>query len=78
MIELTLTMPDDLIERLQDEAKRRHVTLDDVIRTAILHFFDEDEPTKAEILAGLREAMEDALAGRVLPAHEVLDEFTLQ
>jgi predicted transcriptional regulator len=75
MTELTLILPDELMNRLQDEAHYRQLSLDDVVRTAIIHFFDEDEPTKQEILAGLREAMQDALAGRVRPAHEMLDEL---
>ena len=36
---------------------------------------DDAEPTRAEILADLRQALKEALAGNVRPALEVLDEI---
>lgn len=75
MTELTLTIPDKLLERLQDEANFRQIPIDDLVQTALVHYFDEDEPTKEEILAGVREAIQDVLAGRVRPAREFLEEW---
>jgi predicted transcriptional regulator len=77
MSALILKLPNELLERLQDEATRRQVALDDLVKTAIIYYFDEDEPSKEEILAGIREAMQDALTGRVRPAHEFLDELEM-
>ena len=77
MTELSLKLPEELLERLQDEAIQRQITLDDLVHTAIVHYFDEDEPTKEEILAGLREAMQDALSGNVRPARDFLDELEM-
>jgi predicted transcriptional regulator len=77
MTELTLKIPDELLERLQDEATFRQIALDDLVRTALTYYFDESEPTKEEILAGIREGMQDALAGRVRPAREFLDELEM-
>ena len=77
MTELTLKIPDELLERLQDEADLRQIPLDDLVQTAIVHYFDEDEPTKEEILAGIREAMQDVLDGRVRSAREFLDELEM-
>ncbi|MHB8626117.1 MAG: hypothetical protein ACYDEO_07930 [Aggregatilineales bacterium] len=77
MSELALQVPDSLLARLQNEAKRQHVSLDDLMLEVIDDYLadsQDDEPTKAEILEGLREGMRDALAGRTHSAREILDE----
>ena len=73
--EPSLQLPDDVLTRLQSEARRQHVPLDDLVRAAIEAHLKEEEPTKEAILESLRQAMGDALAGRVRPACVVLAEL---
>ena len=68
MSELTLQLPEDVLARLQSEAERQHIPLDDLVRAALESYLDKDEPTKEAILESLRESLHDALAGRVYPA----------
>ena len=75
MTELTLKLPDHVRARWQHEAERLGVPLDTVVNAALERYFDEDEPTKDEILSNLRQAMKDAIAGNVRPAREVLAEL---
>ena len=77
MTELTLHLPDDVLERLQGEARHLNVSVDRVISTAIERYLsdDDDEPTEEEILESIRAGMLDALAGRVRPAREVMAEL---
>lgn len=75
MTQVILQLSDEMLQRLRDEAQRLNMPLEAVINTAITHYFEEDEPDEAEILAGLRQAMIDALAGNVRPADEVLAEL---
>jgi predicted transcriptional regulator len=75
MSELTLQLSDEVLNRLQIEAKRQQIPLTDLVREVIESYLDEDEPTKEEVLADLREAMRDALAGRTLPADELIAEL---
>ncbi len=75
MSELTLQLPDDVMTRLQSEAERQQVPVDDLVRAAIETYLNDDEPTREAILEDLRQAMRDALAGRVRPARAVLSEL---
>jgi predicted transcriptional regulator len=75
MTEVTLKLPDELVERLRNEAQRLNMPLESVINTAIKYYLDDDEPTEEEILTGLRRSMEQVLAGDFRPAREVLDEI---
>lgn len=75
MTELTLQLPDAILERLESEAQRQKTPLSDVVLTAIERYLDDDEPTKEEILDSLRQSMQDALAGRVRPVEEILAEL---
>lgn len=75
MSEITVQISDDVLARLQDEAKRLNKPLEAVVNTAILYFLDDEEPTEEEILASLRAGMQQALAGNYRPAREVLDEI---
>ena len=82
-IELTTLLPAEILERLEAEAERRDLPLAGVVREAITTYLedrdadeDEYEDTPDEvILADLREAFADALAGRTRPAREVLEEI---
>jgi predicted transcriptional regulator len=75
MVEFTLNLPDDVLERLQSEAEERQVPLADLVQTAIEYYLDDDEPTNEEILEDLRQAFRDVRAGRTRPAQEVMDEI---
>jgi predicted transcriptional regulator len=75
MTEITVQLPDEILQRLTEEAQRRNLPLDAVIHTAIAHFLDDEEPTEAEVLSGLRRSMQQVLAGQYRPAHDVLDEI---
>jgi len=82
MTELTVQLPDDVLARIQDEANRLNVPVEAVVSTVLAqHFTDDDDdypvedPTDEQILAMLREGIEQALAGNVRPAREVLDEI---
>ena len=70
---LTLNLPDEVLDHLQREAKRRKLPLDAVVSAVLADYFDE--PSDAEILENLRQSMQDALAGRVRPVDEVLAEL---
>src|SRR5258708_30863742 len=76
MSDLTLQLPDDLLNRLQQAAERQHIPLEDLIRKAIESYLDEaDEPSKGELLRELRQSMHDAVTGNTRPADEVIEEL---
>lgn len=75
MTEVTVQLPDELMQRLSEEAQRRNMPLEAVINTAILNFLEDDEPSDDEILSGLRQAMIDVRAGNTRPADDVLAEL---
>jgi hypothetical protein len=61
MTELTLTLPDTIIERLRSEASEHNLTIEMVIHAAIdRYFMDDDSPTKQDILDSISESMRDA------------------
>jgi len=72
-IEITLSVPDDILEYLKQEAARRDVALEVVVSDVLSDYYRE--PTEAEILEGIRMGMRDALRGNVRPARDVLDEI---
>jgi len=75
MVEFTLKLPDEVLSRLESEAKRQQIPVNDLVREVIETYLDEDEPTKEELLADLRQSMIDAIAGRTRPADEVIEEL---
>ena len=75
MTEITVQLPDEILQRLTEEAQRRNLPLDVVIHTAITYFLEDEEPTEAEVLSGLRRSMQQVLAAQYRPAHDVLDEI---
>jgi hypothetical protein len=75
MSELILQLPDDILNRLQSEAARQQIPVGDLARAVIEQYLDEDEPTKEELLEGLRQALRDVRDGRVRPAREFLAEL---
>lgn len=70
---ITVHLPEDMLERLQREANRQGIAAEDLARRVIENYFDE--PTKEELLDGLKTAMEDAIAGRGKPARQVLEDI---
>lgn len=72
-VELKLSVPDDILASLQNEAQRRNVSLDTVVSLLVADYFEES--SDEEILASLRRSLAQALAGNVRPAHEALDEL---
>ena len=82
MSELTLQLPDDVIERLNSEAERQQIPLNELVIEALEFYLedegdltDDDEPTKAELLEDLRQSFLDAFAGRTYPADELIEEL---
>ncbi len=72
-IELKLTLSEVVLTQLRDIAQQRGLSLDALVSEAIEDYLDD--PTDEEILASIKRGMQEALAGDVRPAHEVLDEL---
>lgn len=76
---ITVMLPVNVVERLQEEAKQEQIQVSDLVREVIEAYLDdepeyEDTPDE-EILASLKEAFADALDGHTRPAREVLEEL---
>ncbi len=72
-INVQVTLTEESLARLQREVEARQLPLDVVVSEALEAYYEE--PTNEEILANIQQALKDALAGEVRPAHEVLDEI---
>lgn len=72
-VEVQLTLPEDVLEYLQNQASSRKVSLGDVVGEVLTDYLAE--PTKEEILESMRQSLIDGLAGRVRPAREALAEL---
>jgi len=72
-LQITLNLSPEVLERLQEAAEARNLSLDVVINDAIQDYFDE--PTKEEILDTMRQSLREGLAGQVRPVDEVLAEL---
>jgi hypothetical protein len=78
-IEIQLQISQEAYHQLQDEVKRRDITLNELLTEVIDDFLDqppseeemEDTP-KEKILADLREAWKETLTGKTYPAKEAL------
>src|SRR5688572_15758774 len=75
-MEITLNIPDVLVQSLQEEADELPVSLNDLIIAILAGYFEEvpDIPDE-EILASIERGMRQALTGDYRDAHEVLDEI---
>lgn len=71
MTEITLKLSDEMLAQLHEEMERLDLPLESVIQKALADYLYV-EPTDAEILADLHEAMKNALAGNTRPARELL------
>lgn len=72
-LELKLSLSDEVLEYLRQEAGKRNVSLDTVVSELLADYFEE--PDEAHILTSIKRGMKQALAGQGRPAHEVLDEI---
>ena len=78
-IELTTLLPPKMMERLQAEAERQQLPLPELVRDAIETYLEEieeifEDTPDEKILADLKEALGDALAGRTRPIEELFAE----
>jgi predicted transcriptional regulator len=73
----TIQIPQDLEQQLLLLATQQNLPLDRFILQSlqgIVQQQDFDDTPKAEVLAGLRRALEDVKAGRLSPVEELWDE----
>lgn len=76
-IELEQILPPEVYERLQAEAQRQQVSLNEVVRDAIEEYLtvddEEYEDTPDEkIIADIRQGLHEAMTGQVIPADEAM------
>jgi len=72
-LQIELNVSDQVLAYLKKEAGRRRIPIDVVISEVVEDYFED--PTDEQILASLKQGMQQALAGNVRSAHEVLDEL---
>ncbi len=72
-IDVKLTLSDEIMAYLRREAENRKVSLDKVVSEVVEGYFDD--PTREELLAGLRTALLEVVAGKTHPARELLAEL---
>ncbi len=84
MSQITIELPDTLIAQLQAAAQQQQTQVSTLVQEAVEDYLtddtDDDEPEyedtpDEEILAGLREALEDVKAGRLYPVREAIAEI---
>jgi predicted transcriptional regulator len=74
----TIQIPQDLEQQLLLLATQQNLPLDRFILQSlqgIVQQQDFDDTPKAEVLAGLRRALEDVKAGRLSPVEELWDDL---
>jgi predicted transcriptional regulator len=79
MSHITIELPETLMALLQAEAEKQQISVNTLIQDAIMEYLYGEEPEyedtpDEEILAGLREALEDVKAGRIRPIEELFAE----
>lgn len=72
MTEVTIQLPDELIERLRLKAEHEQVSADIIIRSALAVYLDDDEPTDADILNSIEQSLLDVKEGRVRSYEELM------
>ncbi len=74
---ITVNLSDDVLQKLQTQAKDLHMALEAYIEATLLDVvIKDDEPTKEDVLKAIREgiiSVEQGDFGR--PIHELLDEL---
>lgn len=73
--ELTLNISEELVRRLEAEAKERNLAISQLVEEAIEQALEIEDTPDEEILEGLRQSILDVRAGRTRPAREVLAEI---
>ncbi|MDX2076531.1 MAG: hypothetical protein SFZ02_08890 [bacterium] len=76
MTAITVNLSDDVLQKLQTQAKDRHMALEAYIEATLSDVAEDDEPTKEDVLNAIREgiiSVEQGDFGR--PIHELLDEI---
>lgn len=73
--ELRLNLSEELVERLEAEAKHQNLGLSQVVEEALEQYLDIEDTPDEEILEGLRQAVRDVRAGRTYPARQALEEI---
>ncbi len=71
MTELTIHLPDELMERIRMKAENEQVSTDIIIRSALVTYLD-DEPSDEEILKSIEQSLLDVKEGRVRSYDEVM------
>jgi len=69
-IDVTLHISDEVLGYLQREAEQRKVSLDVVVSDVLEEYYDD--PSEEEILHHMRIAVQQGLAGDVIPIDEAL------
>lgn len=75
-MQITIDLPKDLEQQLTIRATQLNIPLATLIVETLIQLVqnpDPDDTPKAEILASLHRALEDAQAGRVFPVEELWD-----
>jgi predicted transcriptional regulator len=73
--ELTLNISEELVKRLEAEAKYQNLALSQVVEEALEQYLDIEDTPDEEILEGLRQAVRDVREGRTYPARQALEEI---
>lgn len=80
-MELKTLLSAETYTRFKDEAARRHLIIEELVRDVIETFIheldshDSQDLSDEQILDNLRDALADVKAGRVRPAREVMAEL---
>jgi len=80
-IELTMLLPPEKLERLQEEAQRQQIQLPELVREVIEIYLQEideadfEDTPDEKIIADFKEAWHEAMTGQTRPAREVLEEI---
>lgn len=72
-VDVKLNISDEVITHLQRAAQKRNVSLDEVVSEVLTDYFEE--PTREELLAGLRQSLIDVATGNTQPADTLLAEL---
>lgn len=76
MIQLVLQLPDEVVTQLPIVAKQKKTTLSGLVESALYDLIDDAvEPTNEQILADLKEALQDVDAGRIGSAREMIEQL---
>jgi len=72
-VEIKLRVADEVLNYLQRESHSRNLPLDEVVSDVLADYFDD--PTHADLLAGLERSLKQVMAGNTRPARDFLDEI---